>query len=175
MLEIIKKFYPNEQLHSYFTYKLGFLIYALIMNSDIKSYLEIGSGFGAMMVFAGMAFKDKGLKDEYQLYGIEHRSRRIKYAERLLENYGLKAKFLNADMFTIDWTEKVDAIFIDGGHRNNQLLIDKFKNYVNNTYFIHDVTDRLKFPDGFDAVYFPGRVIAQRFVQPKPHKYDKKV
>jgi hypothetical protein len=67
----------------------------------------------------------------------------------------------------------VDAIFIDAGHNDNQKCINKYGRYVSRLFIVHDVTNRLVFPNGFESIYISGSkcAIAYKFEEPLPYKH----
>jgi predicted O-methyltransferase YrrM len=162
MFKYLQKYLPKGKVKPFHTYRLGFLIYSLILNSDIKSYLEIGYGFGYTILMAGLGLKDSRGENGYFLTGLDIKTHRRNTAVSLFQEYGINGELLIADATQYPWDKYVDAIFFDSGHRTNQLMIDKYGKYANKLIIVHDVDRELKFPKGFMVYKFDQSIIAFR-------------
>lgn len=151
---LIKNILPKGEIKHYHTYRLGLLIYGLILSSRAESYAELGCGYGYPLVLAGMALRDN-CEGKYRLIGVDARESRVTVARNLLEKHGIRGETVCADAYNFVLADDIDIMFIDVWMRGNQAMIDKFAGQVKKVIIVHDVNeyDCLKFPSQFDVSY----------------------
>jgi SAM-dependent methyltransferase len=134
------------------------MIYSFLVANNCKSYLELGSGFGAILIFAGMGLKDSAKTFRRQqtgeLYGIDTKVDRLDYSRELLKKYEIEGEIIKANALVYPWNKDVDVIFFDCGYHHNNKLLEKYSKYAKLAFFIHDVPNRfnINIPDGFTAI-----------------------
>lgn len=159
---LIDENYPrNKVIRVMYTYPLSFLIYSLIINTNSKSYLELGCGYGGVMLMAGMGLDDarkiyRRKTDFYRLVGVDLKKHRLKEAEQILSKYRFTYNLIHGDTLKFNTDEKFDVIFIDCGEHLSQQLIDKFSGNCDKVIVVHDVIteQKLYFPEQFSLINF---------------------
>ncbi len=150
--------YPKlsrKTTRTFHTSMLSEKIRDFVLEHKSKSYLELGSGFGGIMLVVSDALKDVN-GDDYKMTGVDTKLHRNNYARQLLKNYNVNAEILDQDSFTFMPKENVDILFIDCGYQVNQKMIDRFGGKVNQAIFLHDVQlgDVFTLPEGFKIQEF---------------------
>lgn len=163
----LEVYHPRDkEFRSIHTYPLSYLIYATLVTMNCNSYLELGCGYGGVMLMAGMALDDtrgtfRRKADMYWLWGIDTKQHRLDEAEKILSKYRFKKKLIHADAEKMDWPlhwkQNFDVIFIDCGEDRSQNLINLYAERANKAIFVHDVlgNQHLDFPDNFTVVRIP--------------------
>lgn len=145
----------ENKFKSFYTFNVGMLIYSIILNFKCTSYLELGSGFGPIMLLAGMGLKDckreYRIKEKYSLTGMDLKDDRITEARKILADNGIVGTVLKVNVAEAEWSKRVDILFIDCGHRTIQSLVNKYSPFVDVAIFIHDVSPnkKINLPDNF--------------------------
>lgn len=153
-LDFINVYKQKLPIKSYYTLQMAVMMCGMIATSKIKSYLELGCGYGGILTMAGLAISHNGNPEETRIVGVDMKENRLAYAEKMVNKAGLKnVELIHSGAGELDWNEEVDLIFIDTGHTTNQAMIDKYGKYVKKAIVAHDVTGKLILPPGFDALY----------------------
>lgn len=156
--------FPDEVVSKYIaktfcTNRIALFIHSLILMSQSKSYLEIGSGFGFIMVIAGMALRYNANyygRTGYTLTGIEPKIGRANYSVKLLKESKIKGEIIHGDAYkVVDEMDDYEIIFIDANSRHNQALADIYAKKATKALVFHDVVGEIKLPDNFTIIYIP--------------------
>lgn len=148
----------KRTLRTFYTLGLSKKIRDFILDNKSKSYLEVGCGFGGVMLRAGKALSMVNGKN-YVMVGYDMKDHRLNYAKQLLERFGIKARLVLGSVHRVKIEERFDVLFIDCGYQVNQKLLDSLSDIINQGIFLHDVikggSGDVLVPDGFNIEYFP--------------------
>lgn len=157
-----KKYYfefddtDKRTLRTFYTLGLSKKIRDFILDNKSKSYLELGCGFGGVMLSAGKALKEVN-GDAYTMVGCDMKEHRLNYARQLLERFKIKAEIRLGSVHEDEIKDRFDVLFIDCGYQVNQKLFDSFFDQINHGIFLHDIIEGgfgdISVPKGFNIEY----------------------
>lgn len=146
--------YDRRTTRTFHTSFLSDMIYNFILKNGSKSYLELGSGFGGIMLRAADALEQVSGND-YTMTGVDVKKHRNNYARQLLREFGVNGDIIEMDANRFELKNNVDILFIDCGYQANQKMLDRFGGMVNQAIFVHDVQENNDYiiPGGFQCKY----------------------